>query len=228
MVGATGPDPAVACPAGTPRSVPGTGRGGLTVHSSRAMLVAMLPSLIQPLNQDDLLRLDAFLHSAACGREAMGLSYAHGFLTAAASGPEDLEPGEWLRLVFDDPVFDTGEQAEAVLGLALRLYREIQAGLAAPGGYRPVLEFLRDGRGGMLADAGAWCRGYEAGMSLCGEQWSGRGDPGLPGLLAPIHHLAAYQGSRMDTRYQDACGQLPGLAELLFHYWHPRPERSAA
>ena len=45
----------------------------------------MLPAVPYALSQAELLRLGAFLHSPACGRDAMGLSHAHGFLTALAS-----------------------------------------------------------------------------------------------------------------------------------------------
>ena len=132
----------------------------------------MLPAHTSPLKQSDLLALDAFLRSATCGRVAMGLSRAHGFLTATASGPEQLEPGEWLRLVFDEPVFESGDQADAMLGLAMRLYQEIETSLGEPGSFRPVLDFVGNDASGVAVDASAWCQGYLSGMSLCREQWA--------------------------------------------------------
>jgi len=119
----------------------------------------MLPALPEALSQAELLRLDAFLHSPACGRDAMGLSHAHGFLTAVASGPEHLEPVAWLRLVFDEPVFENGAQAEDMLGLAIRLYQDIEASLDRPGSCHPVLDFVRSEAGELSVDASAWCRG---------------------------------------------------------------------
>ena len=183
----------------------------------------MLPARSQPLDQSDLLKLDAFLHSSACGREAMGLSRAHGFLTAAASGPEQLEPGEWLRLVFDEPVFASGEQAETMLGLAMRLYQEIEtsleAGLEQPGSYRPVLDFVRDGADGVAVDATAWCQGYFSGMSLCRELWAMHGGRELNGLLAPIFELARHRGVVRDAPHRRLCDELPGTAESVYRYW---------
>lgn len=179
----------------------------------------MLPSLTTPLSQSDLLKLDAFLHSPACGREAMGLSRAHGFLTAAASGPEQLEPGEWLRLVFDEPVFANGEQAEAMLGLAMRLYQDIENSLDEAGSFRPVLDFVRDGAGGVAVDASAWCQGYFSGMSLCREQWNMHAGHRLDSLLAPILQLARYRNSTHDARHRQLCDELPVTAEAVYRYW---------
>lgn len=178
----------------------------------------MLPAHAQPLVQADLIKLDAFLHSAACGREAMGLSRAHGFLTAAASGPEQLEPGEWLRLVFDEPVFESGEQAETMLGLAMRLYGEIEATLGDEGSYRPVLDFVRDGSA-VAVDATAWCQGYFSGMSLCREQWTMHAGGELGRLLAPIQELARYRGAARDIHHRQLCEQLPGSAASVYRYW---------
>ena len=189
----------------------------------------MLPAHTQALSQTDLIKLDTFLHSPACGREAMGLSRAHGFLTAAASGPEQLEPGEWLRLVFDEPVFETGEQAEAMLGLAMRLYQEIEssleAGLESSGSYRPVLDSVRDGANGVVVDASAWCQGYFSGISLCRELWAMHGGPELDSLLAPIFELARYRGATSDLARHRLCEELPDTAESVYRYWRAREQR---
>lgn len=179
----------------------------------------MLPALPLALSQAELLRLDAFLHSPACGRDAMGLSHAHGFLTAVVSGPERLEAGEWLRLVFDEPVFDDGAQAEDILGLAMRLYQEIEAGLARPGAFQPVLESLRDASGEMTVDASAWCQGYRSGMTLCPEQWAMHAAHPLHSLLASIETLALHHGSPLSPLQRELYEELPFTAEAIYRYW---------
>lgn len=189
---------------------------------------AMLPVHAQALDQSDLLKLDAFLHSSACGRDAMGLSRAHGFLTAAASGPEQLEPGEWLRLVFDEPVFETGEQAEDMLGLAMRLYQHIETSLDHAGSYRPVLDFVRDGGSGMAVDATAWCQGYFSGMSLCRELWAMHAGSELNRLLAPIFELSRYHGASHDALHHRLCDELPVTAESVYRYWRAQGEQHSA
>jgi uncharacterized protein len=198
---------------------------GMNPHQLTSPAATMLPALPQALNQTELLRLDAFLHSPACGRDAMGLSHAHGFLTAVASGPEHLEPGEWLRLVFDEPVFADGAQAEDMLGLAMRLYQDIEASLGRPGGFRPVLDFLPNAAGGPTVDASAWCQGYRSGMTLCAEQWAIHGGEPLRSLLATIHTLARHPGHALGALNRQLCDLLPFVVEAIYRYW--RAEETA-
>ena len=188
----------------------------------------MLPAHAQPLSQDDLLKLDAFLHSSACGRDAMGLSRAHGFLTAAASGPEPLEAGEWLRLVFDEPVFADGAQAQTMLGLAMRLYQDIEVSLKTRDGFRPVLDFVRDGAAAVAVDASAWCQGYCSGMSLCREQWATHTGGELNALLSPIFQLARLRGAARDASQRRLCDELAGNAAALYRYWRAQGQGSVA
>lgn len=179
----------------------------------------MLPAPAPALTQAELLRLDDFLHSEACGRDAMGLSHAHGFLTALASGPEAMEPSEWLRLVFDEPVFRDGAQAEDILGLAMRLYAEIERSLGQPDAFRPVLEFVRGSRGDLVMDATAWCQGYRAGMTLYQELWIRHANQALTAWLAPIHALARSAGPASDTAHSQLCAELPQSVQAIHRYW---------
>ena len=173
------------------------------------------------LTQAELLRLDDFLHSEACGRDAMGLSHAHGFLTALASGPEPMEPSEWLRLIFDEPVFRDGAQAEDILGLALRLYAEIERSLAQPDAFRPVLEFVRSAHGDLAVDATAWCQGYCAGLNLYyQEYWDMHANQALGAWLAPIHTLArSAAGPARDLTHRELCAELPHAVQAINRYW---------
>jgi uncharacterized protein len=186
----------------------------------------MFPMHAFPLERADLLRLDRFLRSAACGSDAMGLSRAHGFLTAAASGPEGLAPDEWIRLVFDEPVFASGEQAQEMLGLAMRLYRDIEAGLRVSGGFRPVLEYLGDGEGAPRVDAHAWCEGFLSGMRLFREHWTGAAQAMLQEPLEVISRLARMRPAR-DGRYARLCEALPLAAEVIYLFWREEQARPA-
>jgi yecA family protein len=178
----------------------------------------MLPAHAAPLTPADLTRLDDFLHSHACGRDAMGLSHAHGFLTAAVSGPETLEAAEWIRLMFDEPVFDSGEQAQEMLGLALRLYRQIEHTLDQDGQFRPVLEYVRTGAGDTRVEATAWCQGFISGMTLGRERWARRARSLLAEPLALIFRLA--EAHRVGTAdYAQWCAALPLAAEVVYRYW---------
>jgi yecA family protein len=178
----------------------------------------MLPEKSHPLSQADLNRLDHFLHSASCGRDAMGLSRAHGFLTAAVSGPEGLAADEWIRLVFDEPVFATGEQAEEMLGLVMRLYRDIESGLRQSGTFRPVLEYVDDGAGSTRVDARLWCEGFISGMTLFREHWNAVAREVLREPLAVIFQLAQAPGFG-GARQQALCEALPVAAEAVYLFW---------
>lgn len=177
----------------------------------------MLPERIQPLTPADLARLDGFLHTAACGQDAMGLAYAHGFLTAVASGPEPLEPAEWLRLMFDEPVFSTSAEADEMLGLAMRLFAGVEYGLGN-GGFRPVFDTVRDRAGGTHTDAQAWCRGFASGFGLFSERWTQQARAALDTPLRLILQLAGVRGLP-DPAYAQLCDLVPDAAESIFRYW---------
>lgn len=176
------------------------------------------PERARTLRQSELLRLDRFLHSAGSGGEAMNLSRAHGFLTAGAAGPEELESAEWLRLMFDEPVFASGEEAQEILGIALRLYHDIERGLAETGGFRPVLDFVGDGAGTAHPDAAAWCQGFLSGMNLFREHWTGADRTVLHEPLALIYQLSQTPPAG-DFLYRRLCDALPAAAEAVYRHW---------
>jgi uncharacterized protein len=190
----------------------------LTFPAGRSEHAKMLPEQSGPLSQLDLARLDRFLHSGACGPEAMGLSHAHGFLTAVASGPELLESSEWLRLMFDEPVFESGNDAQEMLGLAMRLYQEIEMGLRGEAGFRPVLEYVRDSGGDTHVDAQLWCRGFVAGFALFRERWTREARGMLDTPLSVIFRLSEMRGL-MDPAYVGLCDALPDAAGAVYRYW---------
>lgn len=184
----------------------------------------MLPDHTPPLTQSDLQRLEGFLRTAACGAQAMGVSYAHGFLTAVASGPECLEPDEWLRLMFDDPVFANGEDAREMLGLALRLFREIERDLHGSVDYRPVFDYVHAPGGGAQADAQAWCRGFSAGLALFGEHWTRHAHRNLSTPLILISQLA-HLPRQPDPAYARLCDAVPAAVKSVYRYWQAQDRR---
>jgi uncharacterized protein len=178
----------------------------------------MHPESAQPLQQPDLIRLDQFLRSSACGKQAMSLSYAHGFLTSIASGPEQLEPSEWLRLMFDEPVFESGDEGSEMLGLAVRLFAEIERGLKNETIFRPVLEYIRDGDKLVRTDAQRWCLGFVEGLGLFNERWTPDARESLRTPLEVVFQLAEIRGVA-NPSYQQLCDTLPDIAQSTFSYW---------
>lgn len=144
----------------------------------------------------------------------MGLSRAHGFLTAAVAGPGSLDASEWIRLVFDEPVFADGEEGREMLGLAVRVYRDIELGLSEPRRFRPVL--VHRGHGTAQAmDASPWCTGFISRFRLFPEYWHPNA---LKPPLSSILHLSAANAVQ-DTQYGKYCDALPLPAAAVYRYW---------
>ena len=178
----------------------------------------MHPESAHPLEISDLHRLDHFLSSEACGRQAMSLSYAHGFMTSIASGPESLGPDEWLRLMFDEPVFENAEDGSEMLGLAVRLYAEIERGLSGNMLFRPVLDMVRVSQSDSYPDAQRWCLGYTEGLRLFGEHWTPEAKSSLGTPLEILFQLAEIKGLP-NNDYQQLCDALPDTARAIYNYW---------
>lgn len=186
----------------------------------------MLATNDQPITPADLFRLEKFMCSDACGEDAMGLSRAHGFLTAAVSGPEAVMPDEWIRLVFDEPVFKDAAQADDILGLIMRLHNDIARNLPQQGVFTPVFDVVRDEGGSENFNADEWCIGYVAGMSLAGDIWAEHANHELGEMLAPIFIIVSPEdsdeGRVREERYDQLCSMLPDVAEEIYQYWLAR------
>jgi yecA family protein len=186
----------------------------------------MLATNDRSITPADLFRLEKFMCSGACGEDSMGLSRAHGFLTAAVSGPETVMPDEWIRLVFDEPVFVDAAQADDILDLIMRLYRDIARNLPQQGVFTPVFDIVRDADGSENFSADEWCLGYVSGMSLAGDVWAEHAKHELGEMLTPIFIIVSpedtEEGKLREERYGQLCSMLPGVAEAIYQYWLAR------
>lgn len=180
----------------------------------------MHPDRTSKLTQPELLRLERFLRSHASGDSAMSLSRAHGFLTAIVSGPEDFETDEWIRLIFDEPVFDDSEQAQDILGLIMRLHADIEQALPTVGRYSPIFEFQHTASAVTTYGSEEWCKGYISAMAL----WSVPLPRALGKSLEPLFLIANPRGQAQyalrSERYAELCALLPTMAEAVYHHWH--------
>ena len=103
-------------------------------------------ALDEPLTDAELDELEAFLASDAVPQDCMDLEMLDGYLTAVASGPESIQPSEWLPGVWSEggrsasPAYGSSEQAQRVMGLMLRHMVGIERTLAeSPTRFRPLL-----------------------------------------------------------------------------------------
>ncbi len=111
--------------------------------------------LDEPLSETEYDALEAFFGSNAVPQDCMDLEMLDGFLTAIVSGPELIQPSEWLPVVWSDsqrsvsPVFADNEQAERILSLILRLQNGIVRTLTdSPTRFKPLLYRCRGRRQG--------------------------------------------------------------------------------
>ena len=123
-----------------------------------------------PASPVDLEALDQFLMSDASPEDCMQLSDLDGFLTGIAIGPELVMPSEWLPAIWggDEPVFESMEQAQTVIGTIMGRYNEILRELDTdPEGYEPVFWEGPDGE----VIAADWAEGFVDAVRLRPEAW---------------------------------------------------------
>jgi uncharacterized protein len=147
------------------------------------------------LTDEELDRLDRFLTDRIDEEAAtedkdegvLGISELDGFLTAIVSGPVTVVPSRWLPAVYGDfePVWDSLEEAQAILSLLIRHMNDIADSLIAdPQDFEPIfMESVRGGESALIVDA--WCEGYMRGVALTADEWSSAGVE-IADLLAPI------------------------------------------
>ena len=92
-----------------------------------------------------LQELDDFLLSDAISDDAMLLSELDGFFAGLVVSPALIMPSEWMPVVWGDaePVFESEQQAQTVIGLILGHYSDIIQQLDR-GEYRPIYDFDPD------------------------------------------------------------------------------------
>ena len=92
-----------------------------------------------------LQELDDFLLSDAISDDAMLLSELDGFFAGLVVSPALIMPSEWMPVVWGDtePVFESEQQAQTVIGLILGHYSDIIQQLDR-GEYAPIYDFDPD------------------------------------------------------------------------------------
>jgi uncharacterized protein len=155
-------------------------------------------TLETPLSDAEIGELDAFLMSEATSDECMDIVTLDGFLTALVVGPQLLAPSVWLPVVWggtSEPVFESKEQAERIIGLLLRRMNMITGMFGEnSSGFEPLL-YERETNGDRFWLADDWCLGFLRAMELGPEAW----DPLFEDktnrvLLEPILILGTQEG----------------------------------
>ena len=130
-----------------------------------------------PAGPVDLEALDQFLMSDASPEDCMQLSDLDGFLTGIAIGPELVMPSEWLPAIWggDEPVFESIEQTQTVIGTIMGRYNEIRRALSTDlEAYAPL--FWEGPSGEVIA--ADWAEGFvDAIRPVCGTHLAARTFP---------------------------------------------------
>ena len=130
-----------------------------------------------PLSEDEFNELDHFLLYDVDTEEGMTLDMMDGFLHAIAVGPTTLQPKLWLPKIWGTkemmPPMESIEQLNHVLGLVMRHFNSIIAGLEAePRKISPYgSTAIYDGDEREYDDAEMWACGFVEGMRLCWNDW---------------------------------------------------------
>jgi uncharacterized protein len=201
-------------------------------------------ALDEPLTDAELDELEAFLASDAVPQDCMDLEMLDGYLTAIASGPEQIQPSEWLQQVWSEggktsaAAFSGSEQAQRIMGLILRHMVGIERTLAdSPTRFKPLL-YVPEAppkEGERTPPEGtAWCEGYMAGVKLRDEEWQPLYDSEKArDWVFPIEALAFGEHDDDFTEWVDSddkrealIDELPVAAVLIYRFWQDR--RTAA
>ncbi|WP_157256116.1 UPF0149 family protein [Pelomonas sp. Root1217] len=137
----------------------------------------VMPVPFSPLSEDEFDELDHFLLYEVDTDEGMTVDMADGFLHAIAIGPITLHPRQWLPKIWGTaemmPPMDSIERLNHVLGLVMRHFNGIIAGLEAdPNEITPrwsIATYTGDER--EYDDAEGWAYGFVQGMRLCWNDW---------------------------------------------------------
>ncbi|HPF28128.1 MAG TPA: UPF0149 family protein [Steroidobacteraceae bacterium] len=202
-----------------------------------------MKNLYQPLDDDELTRLDDFLLdrldletaeeiAAAGGDEGiLDVTELDGLLTAIVSGPNVIVPSRWLPVVWgaDEPVWESMEQFQDIFGLMMRHQNFIADMLLHQrDAFEPVFgEHVVDDKTYLVVDE--WCHGYMRGLELDAYAWSAGGQ-GIDELLRPIRLWGTEEGwlkvDVMDAaakqRERDAI--TPSVREI-YEFWLERRAR---
>ena len=137
-------------------------------------------ALDEPLTDTELDELETFLASDAVPEDCMDLEMLDGFLAAIVSGPESIQPSEWLPQVWSDggrsatPAYGNSGDAQRVMALILRHMVGIQRTLAeSPTRFKPLLYLPEEKKADerQPPEGTAWCEGYMAGVKLRDDGW---------------------------------------------------------
>lgn len=183
------------------------------------------------VDEEQLAWLQEQLQRRVDDHGGMPLDVAHGYITAAVSGPRLVLPMEWLPAVLGDSQFDDEREAEALNGALLGLYNDVLHELDHRH-FAPVVIYKPIEGGEPLPLPYGWCQGYVRGLHLHGEGAVEQAatDERAAAHLAPIAAFLTYEERQMldppdEAAHRATAAELGGAAQALYHWWRgPQPD----
>ena len=162
--------------------------------------------------------LEAFFDRSDHPEGTMSYGKTQGFLFAVCCGPDMVQPSEWLPMIFggEEPVFETSQEVERVMGGLMALYNEINHGvleaevrLPADCAFRddPLRNFGPDG------PVGAWCEGFRVGHLWLEESWDDLLPESMDDEFSASLFSLTFFASR--ARAEDALEEMTGVETTL-------------
>ena len=148
------------------------------------------------MTSDPLMTWLGFLASPAAPRTAMQPMVLDGYLTAIIVAPDLILPSRWLGGLWgaDEPIFDSAEQMQTVIGSVMNHYNHLVAALddgfekieaGKPHAYRPL--FLASTGKPKHDVVRTWVTGFGKAMALTPEAWSSRiADQRMQRVMGPL------------------------------------------
>src|SRR4030095_3760507 len=196
-------------------------------------------ALDEPLTDTELDELESFLASDAVPEDCMDLEMLDGFLAAIVSGPESIQPSEWLAQGWREggrsapPAYGNSGDAQRVMALILRHMVGIQRTLAeSPTRFKPLLYLPEEKKSDerQPPQGTPWGEGDMAGVKLRDEAWQPLYDAeDARDWIFPIEALA-FRGQ--DPALSAAVGEKEKRASLveeravasvlIYRFWQAR------
>ena len=180
-----------------------------------------------PLRGEDVARLAEYFSSDKISFFGMYLDEVDGLFAAIACVPDEVTPPEWLPLVFgrDDPVFDSVDESEAIIGGLMRLFNHVNRLINDSDDYTPVLSGVKNESGHEDIHVERWAGGFIEGMKLREELWFEDEADELAVLVSTLFVLAKIDPPELQVAPQMTGGpgpiheKIPQLVYMMRDYW---------
>jgi uncharacterized protein len=193
----------------------------------------MIDDPFMPLSDEEFEYLDKFLLYEVDSDEVMTIDILDGFLHAIAVGPTTIHPQQWLPKVWGMnsfmPPMASIEQLNHVLGLVMRHFNSIIAGLQAEQAEMTPVWTTQEFRGKTYEQGEGWAYGFIEGMQLCWNDWKplldtedGKAWFRPIGLLGQEAYSADQDElTKTPARRAKLTEQIPHAVLAIYGYWLP-------